>query len=250
MISYLAAIVAFLAALIALTGETWDKMSPGKLKLTKAGRLAAGLAVLGFVVSLFMVHSSNGDARKASKQLQRTASSAENARQEVQFLEAKLQENGALLREYKSLLNVVLGDSERQPQYVMDEYVSLRRGETWHAPNTLYSGSLVRFYGFACTLVLSYKDREEYIQPVRYSSVPEVAVIGGSGESMAWGVRSASGEPCDGKIFVLSTPRIRSAVRSWREEAARAEFLNRLTPPIGRTAEPPLIGRAVQRPGE
>jgi hypothetical protein len=227
MISYLAAIVTFLAALIAFAGDTWDKRSPGRLKLTRTGRLASGLAVVGLVVSLFMVHSSNRDARKASEQLQRTASSAGDARKEVRSLESRLQENKALLGEYKSLLNVVLDESERQPQYVMDEYVSLSRGVTWRAPNALYSGSLVRFYGFSCPLVLSYNGREEYIRQAEHSSIPEIAVIGGSGESMAWNVRSASGEPCDGKIFVLSTPRIRSALRSWREEAARSESFNR-----------------------
>ncbi len=227
MISYLAAIVTFLAALIALAGDTWDKMSPGRLKLTQTGRLACGLAVLGLVASLFMVHFSNRDARKASEQLQRTATSAENANQKVRSLKSGLQESKELLGKYKSLLSTVLDESNRQPQYVMDEYLSLNRGETWHAPNALYSGSLVRFYGFSCSLVLSYNGREEYIRRTEQSSIPEIAVIGGSGESMAWDVRSASGEPCAGKILVLSTPRIRSALRSWREEAVRSESFNR-----------------------
>src|SRR5258706_483671 len=110
MISYLAAIVAFLAALIALAGDTWDKMSLGRLKLTQTGRLASGLAILGLVVSLFMVHSSNRDARKASEQLQTTASSGENDRKEVRSLESRIKKNKALFGEYKSVLNVVLDE--------------------------------------------------------------------------------------------------------------------------------------------
>lgn len=211
MISYLAATVSFLAALIALAGDTWNKSSPGRLKFTKTGKIAATLAVLGLVVSLFMVHASDRSSRKTSAQLERAASSAEHTRDKIESLEA---EN----RDYKALLNIMLDESERQPQYVMAEYVSLDRGEIWRAPNVLYPGSLVRFYGFSCALLLSYEGKQERIRPPEHSSVPEIAVVGGSGEAMTWDVRSVSGQPCDGKIYIVSTPRIRSAIRSWSEE--------------------------------
>lgn len=173
-------------------------------------------------------------------------------------------------------MDVIRTESIRQPQRVMSQYVELRPGCFWSAPNSIYGGSIVKLYGFSDIVIVTYgrylrddgemeylisrcADHLRYITPYRSSrssfnryeyrmdqeelqniknelencfrgrarfdiAIPssdghtEIAIIGESGRRLPWGLISLSRREDGGKVYVESTPRIRSEDWSWVEE--------------------------------
>lgn len=209
---YLGQLITCIAALIAIKGGTWDATQVGLRKLTGTGIAAVLSVVLGTIVSVTIARRSEREAKLKSDQLDAAVGSTKDAGERVRDLETQL-------RAYKEILGEVRDESQRQPQVVMSQYVPLRPRETWTAPNRIFPGSIVRFYGFECTLILSYGDSQDVIPPGARDARPtETVVIGRSGAEMSWRLMNGSDRPCGGKVFVESTPRTRSIDWSWVEE--------------------------------
>jgi len=83
---------------------------------------------------------------------------------------------------------------------------------------------IIKFYGFTSDLILRYGNHRQIIPAGEGGSHPiEIAIIGHSGEGMYWSVENETREFCHGKIFVESTPRIRSIDWSWLEERIKPD---------------------------
>lgn len=162
------------------------------------------------------------------------------------------------IKNYESLLDVIRQESTRQPQQVMAQYVELRPLRFWIAPNNIYGGSVIKLYGFQekllvvwgryirdarelehfayeCAYVMASGERYnshrsetlnrcdrngleiEVVEPNR-GGHSEIAIIGPSGRRLPWGLITLSHRDDGGKVFVESTPRIRSQDWSWIEE--------------------------------
>ncbi|MCG8344872.1 MAG: hypothetical protein MI685_06890, partial [Chlorobiales bacterium] len=107
--------------------------------------------------------------------------------------------------------------SERQLQTTMIQYVVLSPDQIWEAPNIIYPGSIVEFFLWKGALELQYGARRVFVRSSRNNHV-RIPIIGNSGEELRWKVKNVSGYKDEGKIMVVSTPRIRSSDWSWLEE--------------------------------
>lgn len=263
MIDYLGLLITFLATIIAIKGGTWDNNRKGIQKLTITGRIAVIIAFLGFIISIITTHQTKKESKLKLKKLIKTLSYTEQIKIKVKNLEKQLENATKREREikeqleiYKDILQSIRGESERQPQVVMAQYVELGPYELYLAPNLLYGGSIIKFYGFRSKLLLVYGNRflnpsivrrlaSEVRRRLSYEEISEsnsflfgnfneglhyhiiipsiighseIAVIGGSGIGMHWVLVNLSDRYCGGKVFVESTPRIRSHNWSWVEE--------------------------------
>lgn len=221
MFNYLGQLIIFLAALVAIKGGTWDKSKTGIKKLTVTGLITIVLALIGFVTSLVVTHQSSQESKVKSMQLAEAVHNTQEANERVKALEVQLEA-------YKTILKEVRAESERQPQQVMAQYVPLEPEQIWRAPNLIYPGSIIKFYGFTSNLVLRYGSDRQIIPAGEGGSHPvEIAIIGRTGEGMNWSVENRTREFCHGKIFVESTPRTRSIDWSWLEERIRQESIKK-----------------------
>jgi hypothetical protein len=212
MFNYIGQLITFIATLIAVKGGTWDESKQGIKKITLTGFASIILALLGIVTSFVITYQSDQESRMKSEQLSEAVQNTKEANEKVKELEVQL-------LAYKTILKEVRTESERQPQQVMAQYVPLDPGRIWHAPNLIYSGSIIKFYGFTSDLVLRYGNEQEIIPAGEGGSHPiEIAIIGHSGQGMIWSVENRTNNFCHGKVFVESTPRTRSIDWSWVEE--------------------------------
>jgi hypothetical protein len=254
--NYVAQVIIFLAALLAVRGATWNSKEKGFKKITLTGYLSILFAIAGLIVSLKITFNSEQDSRAKSEKLNQTV---EHTRQ----IKSSLQAAKAQIDSYKSILDVIRSESVRQPQQVMAQYVELRPNRFWMAPNHIYGGSIVKLYGFRSDVIILYGSNLRYEDDIEYlirrcvdrlgyspysgresvrirdvsemeycfsgrvkfsiispqqNSHSEVAVIGPSGVKMGWGLMSLADKYDGGKVFVESTPRIRSEDWSWVEE--------------------------------
>jgi hypothetical protein len=225
---YTIPLIGFFAAVLAVRGSTWQEGKPGLRALTKTGWMTIVLATIALGVSLALTTT----ARRASAatEIRSTATFANTkaTRDSIQLLQRhlaaanagidtanqKLEAASIRLGVYEQVLTTLRSQSERQPQQVMTQFVELDGGQ-WHAPNSIFAGSVVKLYGFGCEVTLLYGGREEVIY-ARPQQPPEVMVIGAPGVPMRWALRS--NEVCGGKVQVTSTPRGRSIDWSWVEE--------------------------------
>jgi hypothetical protein len=216
-------------------------------------------------VSLFITYQSNKENEQQLKNLSETLGNTSFLRSQIDSLESisksHLERIASLegeLKAYQTILAQIREESMRQPQHVMAQYVRIRSNDFWEAPNLIYPGSIVKFYGFRNYLMVIYGDRinlnryeltmiadeirhsldythsDLYDQRmldrvfgsnVRYQIVmpnmtehSEIAIIGEGGSSKRWAILNLSDTECDGKVYVESTPRIRSTDWSWIEE--------------------------------
>ena len=100
----------------------------------------------------------------------------------------------------------------------MIQWVPFKPYETWRAPNRIYSGSVIKFYGFRKGLILEYDGKRQTIPEWDGRNPTAIAIFGHSGQAMNWKVTNESSRDNDGKIQVFSTPRSRSSDWSWIEE--------------------------------
>ena len=210
---YFFQVLTFLAALIALVGGTWDSKRKGFRKITVTGIIGLSIAFLSLITSIIITNNSEKQASIQAKQL-------EDALNNTESIKVKIIETEAQLRIYKEIVDEIRHRSDRYLQTVMAEYVQLYPGRTWSAPNRIYPGSILRLYGFNGKILLSYADIRQIIN-TDYDRIgaSEVAIIGNSGRGMRWSLTNLSGEFTHGKVYVESTPRIRSNERSWEEES-------------------------------
>jgi len=269
MLNYVGQLITFLAAIIAAKGGTWDKNKPGPIKLTRTGKIAICLAFVGFITSFAITYQTNRDSAQKSKQLTQTETNTKEAAERVKSLELQISIMEGQLDTYKSILKIIQTQSDRQIQRPMAEYVQLHPFDLWKAPNYIYGGSIVKFYGFRNSLLVVYGDRinisrhevrqiAAYVSRSTFSDYPsdgysrnsrfddgvrdifgervryqmvipnstdhsEVAIIGPSGQGMQWAVVNLSNEKNEGKVFLESTPRIRSVDWSWLEEKIKPD---------------------------
>lgn len=224
MFNYLGELIIFLAAVVAIKGGTWDKSKTGIKRLTVTGLITMVLALLGFVTSLVITWQSNQESKVKSMQITEAVSNTREAKEKAKVLDEQLSTMEVQLEAYKTILKAVRVESERQPQQVMAQYVPLEPGQIWRAPNLIYSGSIIKFYGFTSGLLLRYGSHRQIIPAGEGGSHPvEIAIIGRSGEKMHWSVENITRQFCHGKIFVESTPRTRSIDWSWLEERIKPD---------------------------
>lgn len=286
MLDYLGVFVVFLAALVAVKGGTWDNNKKGLRKITLTGLASIIIACLGFLISIGVTNSSKKEADINRERLKQTLENTENAKKKSKGLEIKLSdalkkadeldkklsvtmENARVASEkarkletqievYKALMVGIYAESQRQPQHVMGQFVSLKPFDIWPAPNRIYGGSIVKLYGFEGPAMVvygpdSYRTREYFNRlryPQRHRSTiryeldriieelkdesrgrmrfqevlpnreghSEVSIIGRPGEGIHWAIINLSSEENYDKVFVEYTPRIRSETWSWIEE--------------------------------
>lgn len=218
MFNYLGQLITFLAALVAIKGGTWDESKSGIKKLTVTGFITMVLALIGLITAILITYRTNAD-----------------------------------LEAHKNMLKVIKAESERGEQMVMSQYIRLDPFHAWQPPNQIYGGSIIKFYEFRSKLLLLYgEDRDELkelkdqlselgrgvenmllerimderlSESLRYRIILprkggpfETVIVGKSGIGMPWAILNLSDRYCDGKVIVVSTPRIRSGDWSWFEE--------------------------------
>ena len=257
MLDYLGLLIVFLASIVAIKGETWNKKRKGIKKVTVTGFIILILALLGFIISAVDTHKTKLESREKSEKLHQAVENTKRAKDKIEESKMELLKLGIQLDSYKKILTTIGGESERQIQHVMAEYVTLYSEDVWIAPNFIYGGSIIKFYGFRGNLLIIYGDEinrgilrefahmfrrslihenDEYFfdrfssrgyfrfQLIltgmnRYRDHTELAIIGNSGQRLRWGILNLSDRTNSGKIFVESSPRIRSESWSWLEEA-------------------------------
>ncbi len=199
-------------------------------------------------------------------QLDQSLENEKSIREEAAWLRSSLEAAQSKIEGYKSILETIRAESIRQPQQVMAQYVKLYPRQEWIAPNHIYGGSIVKLYGFQDNVLVFYgmetgyyyADKIQYlVRQCNYEGISnvhglesclrgqvkfdivrpernghsEIAIIGYSGERMSWGLLGLSGRRDSGKVFVESTPRIRSENWSWIEEARDSiETINKIIP--------------------
>jgi len=208
MFNYIGQSITLLAAAVAVKGGTWDKKKQGIKKLTATGVTALVLAFVGFGTSVVRTYQSSEAAQKTANQLEATLKNASEANSKLEV--------------YRSVLDQILARSDRQPQQTMAQAVTIKPGEKWNAPNLIYPGSVVKFHGFREDLILHFGGSTQLVPIHKVAPNPlEVAVTGASGQGMRWSLENISDDICEGKVFVISTPRVRSVDWSWNEEEIR-----------------------------
>lgn len=191
-------------------------------------------------------------------QLELSLENEKSLRDEGTLLKKTIDEARVKIDSYESLLSAIRPESVRQPQQVMAQYVDLRSERLWIAPNKIFGGSIVKLYGFEGAVLvvwgrnlinegemryltercvrgyvgissdfgffardvqrcLDNRLRVDVVEP-RRGGPSEVAIVGESGRRLPWGLLSLSRHGDGGKVFVESTPRIRSDDWSWVDE--------------------------------
>jgi hypothetical protein len=128
----------------------------------------------------------------------------------------------AKIEAFQEIVTIIRDQSERQPQIVMAQYVTIGPRQIWRAPNKIFSGSIIEFYGWEEDIELHYGDSSQNVPRTPYMGEPKkIAIIGNSGDDVSWSIKNLSAHEVHGKVFVTSTPRLRSFDWSWVEERAR-----------------------------
>lgn len=209
---YLGSLLVFLGALIAIRGETWDRDSSGIRRVTLTGWLTAVLAAAGVFTAVVTTRDSKRSAQMNEQRLATATREAASANATVQELRGRLAES-------QRVVTAVRDMSARQPQMVMAEYVTLHPGQVWHAPNSVFPGSIIKFMMWDAPILLEYGGRSVSVRASDDDPV-EIAIIGCSGAALPWLLRNTTRQTTAGKVYLHSSPRGRSTGRSWAEERA------------------------------
>jgi hypothetical protein len=251
MIDYLLLTISFFATVLAIKGQTWNDSKKGIKKITNIGLVIILLAVSALIFSIFKTSRDNFNSIVDSQKIDSMRITITNSNDTILQLKSiviisydTLISTNALINQaydtinklkgkietYEAILEEIHNESERQPQIVFAEYVNIR-GYGWSAPNRIYPGSIIKFYLFRCAIELRYNDRVIIIPPSINEPV-EIPIIGPSGIGYHWELRISeinellrrpsdyeySNYGCDGKVYIYSSPRIRSTDWSSQEE--------------------------------
>lgn len=190
-----------------------------KLVIQSGGGAAAFVLVLLWWNNPYFAPIKNKDWKTTIETIERTGRRTEELRNETEMLRGETKELRDELKHSKEITKLLLEQSDRQLQEVMAEYIQFPGKRVWHAPNTIYPGSVIKFYGFTCDLILRYGEKIETIRSGDGGSKPtEIVITGNSGHATNWNLENQNSEFCHGKVYVSSSPRIRSSERSWKEE--------------------------------
>jgi hypothetical protein len=230
--SYLGQIIIFLAALIGIKGGTWNKNNKGFKKITITGWITSILALTGLIVAMITTHNDKLESNRESQKLQTTLNNTDSTKNEliktrilldsanitIDKLNIQTDKLNSKIEIYQEVISEIKNQSDRQLQQVMIQWVPFKPYEVWRAPNQIYSGSVIKFYGFKAGLVLEYNGKQQQIPEWDGRNPTAIAIFGHSGQAMNWTVKNTSNFYNDGKIQVFSTPRSRSSDWSWIEE--------------------------------
>ena len=223
--SYLGQIIIFLAALVSIRGCTWDSSQKGIKKVTVTGWLTVFLAFSGLIVSVIITYDNNKKAQIESQRLQETLKNTTSVKKKLQDTKAELVSANLKIDNltseiaiYKEILETLKKQSDRQLQQVMIQWVPLEPHQRWRAPNYIFPGSIIKFYGFREGIILEYNGIRKKVPEWDGRNPTVIPIIGHSGRKMRWSIYNNSSHYNDGKIQVLSTPRSRSFDWSWVEE--------------------------------
>lgn len=200
---YIGAFLVFLGALLAIKGATWNDEEKGWRKITAIGWASSIIALMGLIVAFYQIHTSNLSSSQKSKELKTILRNSEVTSEQ--------------LKQYQEVVSEIRAHSERQLQTTMIQYVVLSPDQIWEAPNIIYPGSIVEFFLWKGALELQYGARRVFVRS-SWNNHVRIPIIGNSGEELRWKVKNVSGYKDEGKIMVVSTPRIRSSDWSWLEE--------------------------------
>ena len=228
---YIGAFFAFVAAIAAICGETWDRKKTGAGKVTLTGWVIAGCALIGLGVSALSVRTSLQEKSELSNRLEELSS--QNGTLLSQNAELGKQ-NGTLLDRIEKL-TVASAEldvwKERAPIVTLTEGVRFERnGSSWSSRQPISTGAIVKLAGFNCNLEVNVGD---YRVAVSGETAPEIPVIGPAGESFSLHLRRTGvmaressesanplsppqlqDQPCMGKVQVLETERSASEFSS------------------------------------
>ncbi len=205
-------ILGLVATLSAFGGKTWIEGQDLLIKrITKRGYISLFCLFLTFSLAVYKELNTN-------RIIDLKDTKIDNLQSDIVKLQGQISS-------YKDILNIVRDRSDRVEQTIMAEAVVVHG--TWHAANYIYPGSIVRFYSDQNpnnNLTLRYGN-----QNIGYRSIKININAAGDGRAYEIPIFGKSGEQLDfalvgdweGKIFILSTPRIRDTERSWREETTK-----------------------------
>jgi len=225
MIEFGILLIGFLATLIAIKGETWNKDSKGFRKITITGYITGILALMALVLGGLKNHTDKKDSMEKALLLENVSENTNVMKDSISSLKNILDSSELTIMRLKSKIDayeITLGkisnESERQPQWTFLNFYSLRPHQTIRMPNKLYSGSLLKFVGICGECELVYGENRIIIPSFHYSNPLEIPIAGSSGRAFNWSIKSLNYDNCDFKIYVLSTPRSRSSRWSYEEE--------------------------------
>lgn len=240
---YFAQILAFLAALVAIRGGTWNSDEKGFKKITPTGIVTIVIAIGALCASILITNSNSREKEKLqlseqekSEQLKSIEEkskiiqlSSEAMTLTVDSLNRRISASNDtivslkdLVQTYDVLLKRIQSESNRQPQLVMTNYEEIRPNTAFLAPQRISTGSFIKFIGFKSELELRYNNRRILLTEgdTDYSA-GEIPIYGPSGAAYDWMVYNPTEKLVAGKIFVYSTPRSRSSEWSYLEEQIR-----------------------------
>ncbi len=276
----LVGLLLFLAALLAILGNTTVPGKRGIRSITKLGWLSGIVAVFGLAVATISINQTHkkeneavqqreaaiqitteankkigtlgkelgqtvnalAEANQLTEKLKRSLGAAteetakSNARMVViekylqeattelsqsQRLTRSLKRDLAYMRTqmlaYRTFLQDLRNHADRSRETVMAQFVTLGPGKGWGSPNYVYSGSLLKLLGQCDTLLVGTHEREEKVS-VDTGRATELAISGPPGFKQRLFLLNKSIDECRFKVFVESSPRIRSIKWSWIEE--------------------------------
>lgn len=212
-LNILLASLSLVATLSAFGGKTWNEGNePLKKRITRRGYLS--LLCLFSVFGLGIYKEVN------------TNEIIDNKDDKIVKLQDDISKLNGQISSYKDILDIIKDRSESQEQIRMAEAVTVH-GQ-WNAPSYIFPGSIIRFFSFERNpnqrLTLRYGNRnygynnvDINLNSISDGVAYEIPVFGHSGEPFDF---SLIGDWA-GKVFVISTPRIRDTTRSWEEDQIR-----------------------------
>jgi hypothetical protein len=248
---YLGQIIIFLSVLVSLRGKTWSSNSRGFKRITFTGYITILCAFIGLIISCIKSYESaqeysedkkiientktntdttnkellkaNNKLSNAGLRLAKADSQLTNAAKQIDSLNKKLLLVNVSLDAYKSVVQEIKNQSDRQDQTVMMQFVQLRPRSTWTSRSLVFSGSIVEFYGFEDNLLMTCGYRSVMI-PKWDGHAVQTVVMGENGRGYQIIVSNEGDKSIMGKIHVISSPRIRSTDWSWIEEKLKAKI--------------------------
>lgn len=240
---YLAQILAFSAAIVAIRGGTWKNENTGLYRITTTGWITLIIAIAALTTSVIITKNNSIEKQKLiqsenikTKQLKSIEESSKNSSLSskamlltVDSLNKQISSSNDtilslknIVETYDILLKRIQAESNRQPQMVMTNYEEIEPNSAFLAPQKISTGSFIKFIGFKSKLELKYNNRTITLNEddTDYSA-GEIPIFGPSGVSYDWMVYNPNNVTVAGKIFVYSTPRSRSSEWSYLEEKIR-----------------------------
>ena len=241
--AYIAQVLAFLAAILAIRGGTWKDDNSGLKKITLTGWITLVIAIGALFTSIYIANGNEAEKKKLVisemnkieqlKSIEEKSKAIEfssnTMKQTVDSLNDRMLASSDtiislknIVQTYDVLLKRIQSESDRQPQLVMTNYEEIHPQTAFFAPQKISTGSYIKFIGFNSGLELRYDNRIVILNKddTDYSA-GEIPIYGPSGTSYDWMVYNPNSKRVAGKIYVYSTPRSRSSEWSYLEEKIR-----------------------------